>query len=322
MEQKFQKVIDQSYDEIRELSQWVQRSNQKKNSIDDDLESFTLFDRFLSNFYYLREKLGSKNPEVKRLYSKVQYFTIQLLSSQRDKRGLKSSKGMVEIYKNVWSENIYRFYLVLAVFLVSSLMGFQVGVFGEEYVILILPQEFMELIQDRYSWFEEIRKNPMGNCISIGMNNIMVSIKVFLLGALFGIGGLGIVFYNGILIGAVFGYCYQNNMDHLLAEFVSCHGFLELSLIIASGFASIHYSKAIFQKPFSEMGQRIRKPLEESIIILMVVIFGLSIAAFLEAFISPFDYFLAEQKLIIGIGAATIFWVLTLTNLKKINIKH
>ena len=179
MKRDFHRVYEQTGDEIRQLTQWVQRGDEKKNSLDDDLNSFTLYDRFLSNFYFLKNKEGLKSPEVKRLVSKVQYFTLHLLSSQRDKRGIKASKSFLEIYKDVWKDNLYRFYLVLSIFIISCLIGFQVGIYGDDYVLLLLPQDFMEMIQNRYSWFEKLREDPFEGVFSIAFNNISVAIKTF-----------------------------------------------------------------------------------------------------------------------------------------------
>ena len=51
-----------------------------------------------------------------------------------------------------------------------------------ELVPALFPQEFMETIIDREAWFERIRNSPLLTGIEIGLNNIMVSFKAFLMG--------------------------------------------------------------------------------------------------------------------------------------------
>jgi uncharacterized membrane protein SpoIIM required for sporulation len=169
----------------------------------------------------------------------------------------------------------------------------------------------MEMILEQEKWFDKLAENPVMGALSITINNIKVGLNAFLASALVGIGGLIILCFNGLFIGAIFGYCQANGFHHALGEFVLSHGPLELSIIIAAAFAGLIYGRVFFQRPYRFFGVRLGHEARRGATIIIGTLPWLILAGFFEGFISPFYYFNWQQKLIAGLLLAAIFWFWT-----------
>lgn len=80
---------------------------------------------------------------------------------------------------------------------------------------------------------------------SIITNNIKVAFMAFASGAVFGVGSLVVLAYNGLSIGAASGYFANMGMLGYLWTFVVGHGFLELFAIWVAGAAGFMLGRAI-----------------------------------------------------------------------------
>ena len=213
-------------------------------------------------------------------------------------------------YRTIWKRNLELFYFCLALFSVSMIVGWSIGVSEPSFVPLIVPQYLMEQIIDHTSWFAKLQEDPLMGGLGIAINNIRVATVCFLLGSVLGIGGMVLLCFNGLLFGTVFGYCMSRGFHRELFDFVLSHGFLELTIIIASAFAGLLLGRVFYQRPYSKFGERIRCAAREAGIVATGVVPWLILAAFFEGFVSPFHYFTTEIKLLLGvtIGVLFIFW--------------
>ena len=94
----------------------------------------------------------------------------------------------------------------------------------------------------------------------------------------------------------------------VLLTFIVSHGILELSIIVASCFAGLIFSRIFYMRPYKNFKTRMAKAGEEGFKILCGVLPWLLVAAFLEVFVSPFDYLDAPLKILLGILAGFYFW--------------
>jgi uncharacterized membrane protein SpoIIM required for sporulation len=215
-------------------------------------------------------------------------------------------------YRQVWRRNLPLFLFTALVFLASSALGWRIGVSAPEYAPVILSQRLVEDILEKNRWFDSIRESPWASGLAIAANNIKVAVNAFALGAVLGIGGLLVLIFNGLVFGGVLGFCQANGFDRELSAFVSGHGPLELTIIVASTFASFLLGRVFYMRPYSLFRHRMRKAAAEAGCVLLGVLPWLILAAALEVFVSPWPQFSDRSKGLIGLIAAAAFWAWTL----------
>jgi uncharacterized membrane protein SpoIIM required for sporulation len=250
--------------------------------------------------------------------SKVKYYEDVIIEATHKLLEFKISEGpsssyrdWVNQYRRVWRNNLDLFYFTLCLFIISIVVGWNIGVSKPSYVALIIPQNLMEMIVDHTSWFAELQENPLLGGLIIAINNIKVSIVCFLLGTLCGIGGIGILCFNGILFGTMFGFCLTKGFHNHLLNFVLAHGFLELTIIIASCFAGLLIGRVFYIRPYENFQKRIGLAAKEAGIVASGEIPWLILAAIIEGFVSPFHYLNMELKGLLGITVCLTFVIWT-----------
>ncbi|HMO17068.1 MAG TPA: stage II sporulation protein M [Oligoflexia bacterium] len=284
---------------------------------EDAFDILSLFDHSVGNLFLLRndksESISNRN------------FTDSVISSTHDilsfKENTEKKEGgyskWVNEYRKTWRRNHEIFIFCLILFIVSSMVGFSIGSQDPSLVTVLVPQYLMEMILDKEAWFQRLQENPLMGGLGIAINNIRVSINSFILGALLGIGGIILLCFNGLLFGAIFGFCVTHGFDKELFDFVAAHGVLELSIIIASTFSGLLIGRVFYLRPYKNFSERMRIAAREAGIIAAGVIPWLIIAAFFEGFVSPFNYFDTNLKLIIGLSLGLIFIYWTFKPVKK-----
>ena len=180
-----------------------------------------------------------------------------------------------------------------------------------EFVSVILPQSLIENILQKKAWFKELENSPLLGGMQIAVNNIGVSIRCFLGGALLGIGGMVLLIFNGVLFGAILGFCASHGFREALTTFVTGHGPLELSIIVAAAFSGFILGAAFYKRPVSLFRFRMAKAAVEARYMLMGILPWLILAASIESFVSPWDLIPFKMKFVLGLTCALAFWLWT-----------
>jgi uncharacterized membrane protein SpoIIM required for sporulation len=215
-------------------------------------------------------------------------------------------------YRSIWRENMPLFLITLLISLSTMFIGWHVTVQNPGYVAAFVPEPMMEQVIDQKKWFARLQENPYEGGLQIAINNILVTTKIFLGGTLLGLGGLVLLIFNDLMLGSLLGFCYVNHFNEQLTEFVIGHGPLELTICIAAAFASFIFGRVFYMRPYSLFTARLAKAGSESFCLLLGILPWLLLAAFIEAFVSPFPGIPNEVKLTIGILATALFWTWTL----------
>jgi uncharacterized membrane protein SpoIIM required for sporulation len=279
---------------------------------------FDLLFRFLIQFELLAASLyrlrtdGGKDP--------LQHSTEDLLASasrdlfafQADKKRRSPQDALSYRYRCAWREHFPLFLYTLAMFVVASMVGWNVGISGYEYASILIPQPFIEHILGHQRWFDEIQKAPLLYGITIAKNNIGVAIHCFTLAALAGLGGVYILVLNGLFFGAVLGFCQANKFDDALLNFVVGHGVLELTIIVAATFAGLIFGRVFYMRPYRLFKARLAIATRHAATVLLGLCPWLLVAAGLEVFVSPWPFFHTHSKILIGMLTASAFWLWTL----------
>ncbi len=269
------------------------------------------FERMVALLYRLRSVTPTGDP--KRIYHEdaVADISHSLLQNPSTIRRAQGRTSFTTEYRKIWREELSLFIYCLTLFTASLLVGWVFTVHKPEYVIVLIPQHLNEMILDNEQWFSRLREAPLLYGFQIAANNIKVCLYSFSLGILLGLGGIGVMSFNGIFIGALVGYASVNGFADPLLHFMLAHGPLELTVIVASAFASLQYGRAFYMRPLSQFPNNIRYGAKRAFTVILGVTPWLILAATIESFVSPFQYLSPQAKLILGLTVAVLFWLWT-----------
>lgn len=116
------------------------------------------------------------------------------------------------------------------------------------------------------------------------MNNVGIDFRIFAGGMLFGLGTIFFVLYNGIVIGASFGYVIHAGVTENFIAFVIGHGSLELLAIPVAGAAGLKLAQGIIAPGRMTRSHALRVRAIEGVRLLA----GAGTMTFLAAFIEGF----------------------------------
>jgi uncharacterized membrane protein SpoIIM required for sporulation len=293
----------------------------QKPTANDAFDLILDYDKAVGVYYGFKAK-GVKSASFQRYHEVIVSVSHELLSYSPRLNEFTGYADWIKEYRSIWRRHIELFLFCLLLFVVSCLVGWLIGVSQPFYVPLIIEQEFMEMIIDHDSWFARLQDNPLSGGLEIAFNNINVSIKAFILGALLGVGGLVLLCFNGIHFGVVFGYCMYRGFHRELLDFVLSHGFLELTIIIASVFSGLVLGRVFYLRPYSKFAERFRFAAREAGILALGIIPWLALAAVFEGFVSPFHYLSMELKMLVGMLLCLAFILWTFMPLRKESVKQ
>lgn len=139
-----------------------------------------------------------------------------------------------------------------AAMILGALFGFAATMSNPHLVNDLVPGQFQH--QSPRQWVESLEKSDerissvqiaAGFASFLMSHNIQVSFLCFSLGALTILGGVGVLFYNGIIVGALAAQFVQDGVATFFFAWVGPHGALELPAIIFSGAAGLKAGQAL-----------------------------------------------------------------------------
>jgi uncharacterized membrane protein SpoIIM required for sporulation len=139
-------------------------------------------------------------------------------------------------------------------------------------------------------------------------NNVTAAALAFGLGLTAGLGTAVLLLLNGVLLGAVLAYAGQHGMAPALLGFVAAHGPLELSALVVAGAAGLVLAGALVEPGELPRGAALQAAGREAASLLVVVVPALTLAALLEAGVSPRTAVPAWAKAAAGLGLAAALW--------------
>ena len=188
-------------------------------------------------------------------------------------------------FRNTWRYTAFSF----AVFALFSVIGFigtqQDPEFSE---ILGVPAGFRELyIETKTHWWEDLNQANQIGASRIVTNNIQVTIYTFAFGAMFGVGTIFFLAYNGANIASVVALTYKAGFGNELIAFMAGHGVVELSCIFMAGGAGLLIGSALVMPGDLSRADALKTRGRSAVRLMVGVAVLLIIAAIIEAFISP-----------------------------------
>jgi len=145
----------------------------------------------------------------------------------------------------------------------------------------------MSALARHHMWTESIVSIAPQAASGIMTNNLSVSFGAFGGGLLFGLGSVYLLFFNGLLLGAVAVACQQAGMAVPLWSFVAPHGSLELPAIVIAGAAGLRLGYGMLFPGIYRWKDSVARAGGEAVKLVSGTIPMLFVAGCLEGFFSP-----------------------------------
>jgi len=167
--------------------------------------------------------------------------------------------------------------------------AFLFGRYSPEFLDKLVGQEQLNGIQKMYSKSLE-RENAAVSGMMNGFyiqHNIGIALECFAWGLVFGVGGLVDLAFNGIQLGAIFGFMTTVPQWHNFSQFVTAHGPFELTAIALSAAAGMRLGFAMINTHGLSRIASLQLAGREAMPTMGAAMVMLAMAAMIEAFLSP-----------------------------------
>lgn len=194
-----------------------------------------------------------------------------------------------EDFPVTFRKNLVYMTVAFGVFLFFGIFGFTATWFDLDFTHFVMLSGITEQIKAGNQWWLELNDANQIGATSILSNNILVTFRVFAMGAFLGIGAFYDLAFEGARLGSVFAACYKLNppFGNELASFVVGHGVIELSCIFFCGGAGMMIGYAMINPGNLTRGQALKKKGIEAARIVIGCACFLVIAGTIEGFLSP-----------------------------------
>jgi uncharacterized membrane protein SpoIIM required for sporulation len=195
------------------------------------------------------------------------------------------ARDFPQTFRRTWRYTAVSF----GVFALFSVIGFLGTRYDPEFSELVGVQPaFRELyIENHVHWWERLNDANQEGASEIMTNNIQVTVYTFAFGALFGVGTLFFLAFNGAMIASVVALTYRAGFGNDLVTFMVGHGVIELSCIFIAGGAGLLIGSALVMPGDLSRADALKSRGKEAVRLMMGVAVFLVVAGIIEGFISP-----------------------------------
>jgi len=161
------------------------------------------------------------------------------------------------------------------------------GWIAPEWVFAVIGPEQRATLVDNFGGAMIERPSPVSDVQMFAFyvfNNVGIDFRIFAGGILFGLGTLFFVLYNGVVLGASFGYVFHADISENFLAFVIGHGSLELIAIPIAGAAGLKLAQGLIAPGRMTRSHALRVRAIEGVRLLA----GAGTMTFLAAFIEGF----------------------------------
>jgi len=211
-------------------------------------------------------------------------------------------------YPRVFREQRVYVFAALVMLLAGSVIAAAFTLADERFAAPILGPSIMQGVERHEMWTNSIVSVAPQTASFIMTTNLAVSFSAFAGGLLFGLGSVYLLFFNGLMLGAVAVVCQKAGMALSLWSFVAPHGSLELPAIVIAGAAGLRLGHGMLFPGIYRWGDSVARAGREAVRLVSGVIPLLVIAGTLEGFFSPSA---APVALKFSVGAALFVLLLT-----------
>ncbi|CAN5584222.1 stage II sporulation protein M [soil metagenome] len=200
-------------------------------------------------------------------------------------------KFFAEEFPRTFRKNWVYMAIAFGVFAGFAIFGFIATWIDTDFTHFVMLSGVSQQIAADDQWWKSLNDANQVGATSILSNNILVTMRVFAMGAFFGVGAFYDLAFEGARLGSVFAACYKINppFGNSLASFVVGHGVIELSCIFFCGGAGMMIGYAMIDPGDLTRSQALKKKGIEAARIVIGCACFLVVAGTIEGFLSPSD---------------------------------
>jgi uncharacterized membrane protein SpoIIM required for sporulation len=169
---------------------------------------------------------------------------------------------------------------------------------------LFLPQQYIEGIKSGAAGGGQWNYPLMSSYIMT--NNILVSLRAFVLGITLGLGTIYVLFFNGAMVGSLTGLIYLYGDPVNFWSLILPHGVIELTAIFISGAAGLIIAKSMLLPGEHSRKDSLIKGTKEASSLVMGIILLLIIAGIIEGFYTPLEISETAKLAFAGVTAIVL----------------
>jgi len=139
------------------------------------------------------------------------------------------------------------------------------------------------------------------------LNNVGVALLAFSLGVAGAVPTLGLLFYNGLVIGLFYSVFHDKGLGYDIIAWLSIHGVTEISAIFLGGAAGIHVGRAVLFPGRKSRAARVRENGRRAGEVAMGAVVMLILAGIVEGYFRQ-AVNVAEWRLFIGWGLGALIF--------------
>ncbi len=293
--EKFIEKEQPAWKELEELLELIDRQGDSRLNLNESKRLFYLYERVSEDLAKVSTFSGERSIRdyLENLLSRA-YSNIY--SQKKSKLGFNPFVWLTRGFPVAFRRNMNMFLLACAVTLVGFVFGGVAVAIDGDAKKAIFPEQFGHLHQSPEDRVNSEENSDGPNRLSgahstfaaaLMTNNIKVSILVLALGVSWGIGTMVVLFYNGVILGAVALDFMLAGQTAFLLGWLMPHGVIEIPAIIIAGQGGFILGSCLLKG----RGHRIKSLKEKSddIIGLIVGVAALLVwAGIVESFISQF----------------------------------
>ena len=230
--------------------------------------------------------------------------------------GRAKSRSWTEFWRDTWPRRVREaarpILLATGIFWVGAILGFFLTAQNPVLEGFFVSPPMREAIEAKRLWTQSLTRTAPQASSMIAVNNINVSFLTWGLGLTFGIGTVWLLFFNGVMLGAISAACLRAGMLLPLSEFIVAHGSLELPAIWISGGAGLLMAQAMLIPGRYSRRVELRLMGRHSVQIMVGIVPILLVAGTIEAFVSPSDISgIAKSLLGLSLAIALLSYIVT-----------
>jgi uncharacterized membrane protein SpoIIM required for sporulation len=311
--QRFIATEKPHWEELEFVLHELERDPSRDMSVDESKRFHYLYEKVssdlakISTYASEREIRGYLESLVARAYGEIH-------ETREKPHRFSPIQWFLKTFPRTFRRHVNAFLLSLAVFSAGSIFGGAAVAFDPEAGEAIMP--WPQLLEDpskrvkREEGHVNDRLGEQQATFSAYLmdNNIRVSILAMALGMTWGVGTILMLFYNGVILGAISVVYMMAGETKFLFGWLLPHGAIEIPAILLGGQAGFVLANAMIGRGRrAPLGERLREISGD----LMTLIFGVAVmliwAGYVEAFLSQYHEPVIPYWLKIAFGTLELF---------------
>ena len=288
---------------------WLESENLLDESDKNPEKLSTLFTQVVDDLSYSRTYYQNRSVRVYLNKIAREYFSV-IYSQKKEKKNRFRLFWLDEIPQIILRSKT-QLLIALFVFLLSLAIGVFSSMKDTHFTETILGEGYVSMTKANIEKGDPMAVYKSGHQVDmflgITLNNLMVAFRTYVFGIFFSIGTLGILLYNGIMVGCFQYFFFERGLFAQSAMSIWLHGTLEISSIILSGGAGLVLGTGlIFPGTYSRL-QAFQISATRSLKLMLGITPLFVIAGFIEGFLTRYsDMPDALKLLLIVLSAALI----------------